>query len=65
MGRQVVVRALLDTHAFLWWVADKRAPLWSCAQRDSRCVERHRGQRGVRLGNRHKVPPRQTAGVQP
>lgn len=22
MGRQVVVRALLDTHAFLWWIAD-------------------------------------------
>ena len=22
MERQVVVRALLDTHAFLWWVAD-------------------------------------------
>ena len=22
MGRRVVVRALLDTHAFLWWIAD-------------------------------------------
>ena len=22
MGMQAVVRALLDTHAFLWWIAD-------------------------------------------
>ena len=22
MGRQVAMRALLDTHAFLWWIAD-------------------------------------------
>lgn len=22
MGRRVAVRALLDTHAFLWWIAD-------------------------------------------
>ena len=22
MGRQVVVRTLLDSHAFLWWIAD-------------------------------------------
>lgn len=24
MGRQLAVRALLDTHAFLWWMADSR-----------------------------------------
>ena len=24
MGRRIAVRALLDTHAFLWWIADSR-----------------------------------------
>lgn len=24
MGRRIAMRALLDTHAFLWWIADSR-----------------------------------------
>ena len=38
MGRQVAVRALLDTHALLWWVADSRR-LSDSARRVIACEE--------------------------
>ena len=38
MGRQVAVRALLDTHALLWWVADSRR-LSDSARRAIACEE--------------------------